>query len=203
MKTATSPADRLATTKSTAIPMPRRRQYIVDPAFQLGVIVKFMMLQLVTLTVLAGFMFGPSVWALHSQGKNNQEIIASAQQMLALDARFWPAFFVVVAISLVFAILITHQIAGPLYRFRVVLEELKNGVISKKFKLRKRDMLMNHAGLLNEALDSMRKDAQAMNDIRGELSKISDGLRQSGDLDQANSIVDVVHKMSAQRKKML
>jgi methyl-accepting chemotaxis protein len=93
----------------------------------------------------------------------------SAQALLYFHRNVMP--FVVPLTLLLFAhsIVVSHRIAGPLYRFGSVLERLLAGDFSCRFKLRSKDYLQEEArqldllvARLGSVLGDVRRDARTL-----------------------------------------
>lgn len=66
-----------------------------------------------------------------------------------------PIIFVVM---LLLAIIISHRIAGPIYRLEKELAEISKGDYSRRIKLRSRDELQEIAEGVNSLLDVLKKN---------------------------------------------
>jgi methyl-accepting chemotaxis protein len=78
-----------------------------------------------------------------------------AEITLYVHARFWPAFIAVSAILVCHSILISHKIAGPIYRFRLVFRQIAEGNFSDPVQIRKHDYLHEDKDLINEMISSI------------------------------------------------
>ena len=74
------------------------------------------------------------------------------------------------------SILVSHRIAGPIYRFGVVLRSMLRGDFSPRVRLRPRDYLKEEARLLDELLGTLdskfaklKEDVRALEGLVGEL----------------------------------
>ena len=72
-------------------------------------------------------------------------------------ARLWPALFIVLVLLAFHSVLLTHRIAGPLYRFRSVLRAVAEGDLSVLVRIRPTDYLTREADLLNEMIAALRQ----------------------------------------------
>jgi len=64
----------------------------------------------------------------------------------------WPAVLVVFIILSIHSILVSHRIAGPLYRFRQTFQQIIAGDISKMARIRKGDLLANEQEKIAEMM---------------------------------------------------
>ncbi len=74
-----------------------------------------------------------------------------------LHARLWPALFIALVLLAFHSVLLSHRIAGPLYRFRSVLRTVAEGDLSVRVRIRPTDYLTREADLLNAAIGSLRQ----------------------------------------------
>ena len=126
----------------------RRRQFVVDGfqgrfiATQLGWLALF-------LCAFAFVLFAPQAYVL--LGSDTQQRLDAAVVFLSLHHRFWPAVGVVFAIATLVTVRQSHRIAGPLYRFRRVCDEVAAGHLFVTARVRRGDYLTQEA----EAFEGM------------------------------------------------
>jgi len=166
----------------------RRRQYIVDSRLQLGLIGSFFLLLAIFLFVLTLTIFGPPIRQLLAGAESSGELVKSSQQLLALDARYWPAIALALVLVTIMAVKVTHRLAGPLYRFKAIFHELGREQVPPAFKLREGDYLMREAELLNAALSRLRSREAAMQELRVELKELEADRQEAGDTETASRI---------------
>lgn len=86
---------------------------------------------------------------------------------------------IVISLALVWilSILLSHYVAGPIYRFQKSLETLRDLDLSKRVHLRQKDELKNLQNVFNEALDrieySVRKDRDKATAMATHLEKLA------------------------------
>lgn len=178
----------------------RRRQYIVDSRLQLGLIGSFFLLLAIFLFVLTLTIFGPPIRELLAGAESSSELLKSSQQLLALDARYWPAIALALVLVTIMAVKVTHRLAGPLYRFKAIFHELGRDEVPAAFKLRDGDYLMREAELLNAALARLRSRESAMKELRRELKDLETERHEAGDTSTAGRIRDL---LKAHRKSCM
>lgn len=86
---------------------------------------------------------------------------------------------VIIALGLVWmlSILITHFIAGPIYRLQKGLEALRDGDLNHRIHLRRGDDLKAVAALFNDTMDTVQS---RLNKSEAEIQKIADQLEKEG-----------------------
>ncbi len=104
--------------ESEAVPVKRpykRRRILID-AFQYRLLMANLAYFGTIVLVFAVVVFLPLVFQLRP-GKAEE----LADEFLSFHARLWPALFIVLVLLAFHSVLLSHRIAGPLYRFRSVL----------------------------------------------------------------------------------
>lgn len=140
----------------------RRRKFLVDPSFQMGLMARlllFLAVDLVLFFMLAvcapaafGVMTGQAEWGL----------------MEALSRLDSLAVAIVLPLSCTFVVLFgqgiheTFRIAGPVFRLRSVLAGLRTRVLPRGVRIRKRDYLQDVADEMNAALVQLHDDVASL-----------------------------------------
>ncbi len=102
-------------------------------------------------------------------------------QILYLHTYFWPAVILAMILIFLHSIRASHRVAGPLYRFTLVLEALKEGEISSPIRIRKGDYLHQEADLINEVLESLRQNVESLQEAQVQLNQaLSESSRELG-----------------------
>ncbi len=170
----------------------RRKKFIVDSRLQFGIIGSFALLLAIFLFVLTACIFGPPIVGILLEGKSSHDLVKNTTQLMALDARYWPALGVAALLVLAMAIKVTHRLAGPLYRFKCIFEELGGNTVPNAFKLRNGDYLMHEAELLNRALDRVRGRASALASLQSELKILKSNMEKEGESKHAKAIAHIL-----------
>lgn len=148
-----------------------RRQYLINPGFQL----RFAFL--ITLAMFTFNMAFPifilTVFDLATSHKlivKNQlaiESLQAAKGEVILLLVILEAFFVMM--TFVMAIYHSHKIAGPLYKLRISMSALKQGVLDRHIAFRAKDNFPELADEFNEMSDAVfarrRKDLECVNAV--------------------------------------
>jgi hypothetical protein len=150
-------------------PERRRRQILIDRQLQLGLSVHFvgwLYFYVVAFAVLAN---AESIWALFTQSE------AEAAQVDAVQHLQWFTRLTVLPLTLTFAcvavhgVLITHRIAGPIYRIKAVIRDLvQHRLPSGPVTLRKSDCFRDVAEELTKLVDATRDDHARRRRMNGE-----------------------------------
>lgn len=141
-----------------------RRIILIDPRFQLRLAGAFLLLQVV---LTGAFAFGLYVF----MDSELQAGLASAHAAYrSLDQMLLPLVLILAGFSLVlstalvtaFVVILSHRIAGPLYRFRTVMEDLAKRRLAVHTRLRPDDQLGALSEPTGQALDTLRTDLAAL-----------------------------------------
>lgn len=125
----------------------RRRLHLVDRQYQIGIAWRMMIAYLVFFAAGLLLMFGPSMIVLLT----NQDLSAvepAAREFLALHKRIWPAALLIGGCVFVYTLLVSHRIAGPIYRINAVIRQMIEGEYPDKVSLRRGDHFQGTADLL-------------------------------------------------------
>ncbi|MDO8536017.1 MAG: methyl-accepting chemotaxis protein [Candidatus Omnitrophota bacterium] len=82
----------------------------------------------------------------------------------SVNRSLMPKVMILAVVIFIAGILISHRIAGPMYRFEKSAQALRSGDLNVKFNVRKTDEMKDTAGFLEEMVESLHKD---MKEIKG------------------------------------
>jgi methyl-accepting chemotaxis protein len=136
----------------------RRKNYFIKKKFQIHFLYKFILL-LVVESVLIGGLF-----AVLSRNTLTTGYLDSGLRVASTGDFFFAPFAVaslgvalVIGIAgMIVFILLSHRIAGPLYRFEKILENLNDGDLTTTVHLRGTDQLVDFEKKLNAFIHTLR-----------------------------------------------
>lgn len=131
--------------------MPRRSNYFIKKGFQLNFLYRFILLLVVESLLIGG---------LFMQISSNTLTTGYMDSIFRIERTpnfFLMPFILIILISvvgmgitgMVIFILLSHRIAGPLYRFEQDLEEIGRGDLTKRINIRSTDQLVELKESLN------------------------------------------------------
>ena len=132
----------------------KRSNYFIDKDFQSKFIIRFS-----SLVALGGLLTVVLLYIL--AGKSTTVAIVDSRVVVKTTADFiLPILIQTVAIVtilvglvlIIVTLLVSHRIAGPMYRFKKVLQQLAAGEFSSEFNIRNHDQLREIADLLNQMI---------------------------------------------------
>ena len=150
-----------------------RRNYFIKKEFQSKFIVKFVALVLLGTLVLGGVLF----LYLHLRGAMTTAFVDSRLSIVSTADYVLPSLVVSAIFSVIFISLATvgtvlflsHRIAGPLFRMEKSIDEIGEGNLSLKTKLRATDEVQKMAEGLNDMAESLRSHIDEMKAISKQL----------------------------------
>jgi len=156
-----------------------KRRHILIESYQYRLLFINLLYFCIILLIFAAALFLPLILKLRSGSASIIEQGELAGQFLALHARVWPAMLVVFVLLALHSILVSHRIAGPLYRFRKVFGAVARGDLSVRANLRKGDYLGKESESLNEMIASLRAKIESIQSHHIEMQTVLTALKQS------------------------
>ncbi|MCP3980101.1 MAG: methyl-accepting chemotaxis protein [bacterium] len=129
------------------MPWKRRRLLISD--FQYRLLAGAFTYQVLVVLVFLGSIYAPFVMAVFDDTVAGQAGEDAARQLLSLHSKIWMVVPVVLAGCALHSSLISHRVAGPLYRFRIIFRAISRGDLTKRVKIRDSDYLTEEADEFN------------------------------------------------------
>jgi len=137
----------------------KRRIYCIDRDFQGKFIFKFCLLIVLAGVIITGilYLFGKSSTTVSVV--NSRVVVRSTADFLfpILVQTILVVMVIVGLAALILALLFSHKIAGPLYRFRIVLGKMKSGNLSCNFNIRNYDQLQELSEEFNSMINEIRE----------------------------------------------
>jgi len=159
----------------------KRRNYFISKAFQSEFVLKFCGLVALGSIVFGIILYLFSKHALTTSFENSRLVIKSTADYLfpgLLLGGVIVAVFTALAASAV-VVLMTHRIAGPMYRFEKYINEIGSGRLDADLKIRKKDQFQNMAGALNKMTGDLKLGLSEVNEVSAKLDKLIGELSDS------------------------
>jgi hypothetical protein len=137
----------------------KRRVRLIRPGLQLRLILTFTGVS--SLALLLQYILFMSALTETAAGLPNDGLILMEQLNGLLFGVFLTSFGMVLPTLFVIGLLMTHRVAGPIYRFEIFFNQLLGGQRPKDIALRKGDELQGLCQLINSATAPLRADAAA------------------------------------------
>jgi nitrate/nitrite-specific signal transduction histidine kinase len=159
----------------------QRKGYpVVNRSLQYRFLAIIIVYSFVIVLFLAVFMFVPDIVRLQDQSLAFQDRAAAADKMLILHARVWPAILLVICLVALHSFRFFHRLIGPLYRFRQVYEQVRNGELNLRVKIRKKDYLHEDEAALNDMLETLCEKWRNMQQTTENALRSLDTVEQTG-----------------------
>ena len=159
-------------------PLFRRKHYFIKKRFQIDFSIKFLILIVIEALLAIG------LFIYLSRGTLTTGYIGSDFRIARTSDFFLPTLLlsnlIIIGITgiigLAVLILMSHRIAGPLYRFEKLLTDVTRGDLTHRFRLRDRDQLAQLSDSITEFTVSMDKKIggvkSSVHEISGLFSRI-------------------------------
>ena len=137
----------------------KRRNYFIDKDFQTKFILKFCLLVVVAGIITTGILYFIGKRSTTVAIVDSRVVVRSTADFL-LPVLIQTVLVVMVISGLatvIVTLLFSHKIAGPLYRFKKVIEGVKSGNLSANFSLRNYDQLKGLSNEVNAMIDKARE----------------------------------------------
>jgi methyl-accepting chemotaxis protein len=157
----------------------KRRQLFIDRGFQSKFIMKFCGIVAAGSALTIGLIYFLSLRYTSITVENSRVVVKSTADLL-LQMLLQTVLIVMIVVRLftIFTTLVfSHKLAGPLYRFRKIMQSLEEGDFSADFKLRKLDQLQELANVFNRMILKIRTELNVLkedfNALKSKLDSIS------------------------------
>jgi len=151
----------------------KRKNYFIDKGFQSNFILKFFIL-----VFIGGLLTIGMLYFLSAQSTTvaivNSRVVARTTADFLLPILIQTVVIITIMVSLATAVvtlLVSHKIAGPMYRFKKVLENLEKGDFSSGFNIRQHDQLQDVADTFNSMIKKTRQELSLLKSGLASLSK--------------------------------
>jgi methyl-accepting chemotaxis protein len=145
--------------------------------------------------VFVAALFAPIVIDLVSGDLSSPRVQSAADEFLVLHNRIWMPLLGAIVLLVLHNVLMTHRIAGPLYRFRRYFKAVGEGDLSRPMEVRDRDYLRKDAEVISEMVESLRNRVALVAEQVERASEDWGRLRSSLPADAAEALsgkIDVV-----------
>jgi nitrogen fixation/metabolism regulation signal transduction histidine kinase len=133
----------------------RRRRYIVDKSLQYRFLATILIYGFIVVAFLSVYLFLPEIMTLQNESLSFEIRAAAADKLLTFHARIWPAAIAIIIFLGLHSIIFFHRLVGPLYRFFWAFDKVRNGDLSFRVKIRRKDYLHREESAFNEMLDAL------------------------------------------------
>jgi methyl-accepting chemotaxis protein len=138
--------------------MKKRQPYrVVNRSHQYRFLAIILIYNLIIVGFLAVVLFVPDIIKMQDQELSIEARAMAADKILTLHSRVWPTIIALICVIGLHSFRGFNRFVGPLYRFTVAFERVRDGKLDFRVALRKKDLLHQEAAILNEMLDVVSK----------------------------------------------
>ena len=145
----------------------------------------------------------PQVWRLYVDDPALAQVVADSP---TLQPGFWAALALIFVALSAHSIITTHRIVGPLYRFRIIFDQVEHGNLVPWIGLRRGDFLVREAEALDGMISSLRDRVDSLTATHREALTQSAGLEQAlqtGSVREARvHLVELERTLTDQRQQL-
>ncbi len=138
----------------------KRKIILINKSFQLSLIFKFIMINIVIMIIYGGFLYlflnsevESNLYSAHVTYKNIQQMLFPIILTLSIINIMFSS-----ALIFIFVVFASHKISGPMYRFNQILIDFKNKKLKSYFKLREGDQLYEISSSFEELSNNLVAD---------------------------------------------
>jgi len=158
----------------------KRRIYFIEKRFQTNFILKFCVLVAIGGLLTIGILYFLAMRSTTVSFVNSRVVVRTTADFI-LPILIQTVAIVTVLVGLatiVVTLFVSHKIAGPLYRFKKVMQALAEGNFSDDFRIRHLDQLQDLADVFNVMISKIRTELKTLKDnfrsLKEKLDNISE-----------------------------
>ena len=181
----------------------KRRIYFIDKSFQAKFILKFCALVVLGGLLTIGLLYFLAMQSTTVSFVNSRVVVRTTADFL-LPVLVQTVAVVVVVVgfaTVIVTLLVSHKIAGPLYRFKKVMTDLQEGDFSQDFRIRHLDQLQDLAGSFNETIKKTRDKIKLLKEGLKALENGLNNISESEISDTKRSLLSELKKASEELNK--
>lgn len=186
-------------------PTYKRRAYFIEKEFQARFILKFCLLVAIGGLLTVGILYLLAMRATTVSIVDSRVVVQSTANFI-LPVLIQTVIIVMIIVSLatiVVTLFVSHKIAGPLYRFKKVIQALTEGDFSSEFKIRHLDQLQDLAGALNNMVIKVRSELKALQNNFSSLKEKLDNISEHEVVEHKRPYLTELKRVSAELNKII
>ena len=158
-----------------------RKQYFIKKAFQIKIIVRFVVILIIGVTITGVVLYFFAANELETKLFNAHLTIKNTRDILLPTILLTSVFvFILLSFVTVYTVLyLSHRIAGPLYKFEKITEEIGKGNLNVYVKLRKKDELLSLQTAFENMLENLKNNIGNFKENFEEIDKIKKELNNA------------------------
>ena len=149
----------------------KRRRFVVHRKLQITLAIMSFSYVILFCVVMGAYLFIPLMMELDNSDPGSARAILATNRILYLHEKFWPALLLSLLAIGCHSIIISHKIAGPLYRFDLIFKAIKEGIVPAPTRLRRGDYLHSEMENINQMLEGLRNKLTDLQNIQAHLNR--------------------------------
>ena len=175
----------------------RRKIILISRKFQIMQIMKFILLYFELMIVLGVVLYSLLMNHLENSGLGEQVVTTVMGNLLPFLVLLLAATFVLSSIVIaIYVLYSSHKIAGPLYRFRTALEQMRDGNLNPMMELRENDELKSISETMKEFSGALFGDMCRLREHLDGIDPENLPGAKAGKLDEIEAMKSIVSRWS-------
>ncbi|MBU0759159.1 MAG: hypothetical protein KKC66_06910 [Candidatus Omnitrophica bacterium] len=179
----------------------KRKNYFINKAFQAEFILKFCGLVAIGCVIFGVILYIFSSKTLTTSFENSRLVVKSTADYLLPGLLLGGAIvgLLIAMVTAVVVMLMTHRVAGPMYRFKKYAEQVGAGNLYSGLQIRQKDQFQNLVGTFNKMTDDLRI---GLLKVMGVSDKLDSLIEQLSDRSNSEMLLkDDIKKVVSELKK--
>jgi len=183
----------------------RRKNYFIEKNFQAKFILRFCILLFA-----GGLLTIGTLYILATQSTTvsviNSRIVAKTTSDFILPILIQTVIVVTVILilaAIALTLLVSHKIAGPLYRFKKAMQALEIGDFSADFRLRRSDQLQDLSAAFNSMIQNIRQGHEQLKNSFNSLKEKLDSISEQEVPEHKRHTLSELKKISQELNKII
>jgi methyl-accepting chemotaxis protein len=147
-------------TQTTAPERFKRRKIYINKDFQTRFIARFILVLIAGGIISVALTFFTTQGSLTSSFVNSRLIIQNTS-LAILPSVVYTTLITILVVGIIVTLVtlvVSHKIAGPMYRFETDIQRITNGDLKSRIHIRKGDQFQEMAAILNTMVDSLNSE---------------------------------------------
>ena len=180
----------------------RRRKFVLNRKLQLMLMIISFSYVILFSVIMGMCLFIPVMMELDKSYIGSQEDFIAAERILYLHEKFWPAILLCFFAMGCHSIFISHKIVGPLYRFNLIFNAIKEGTVPTPIQLRKGDYLYSEMENINQMLERLGDKLTELQESQSTLNRAIIKCKDTVSHSSMNEIIREMQDLAEQGKKI-
>ena len=180
----------------------RRRKFVLYRKLQLILMIISFTYVILFCAIVGMCLFMPLMLELNKSYTGSDEDFLTAERILYLHEKFWPAILLSFVAMGCHSIFISHKIAGPLYRFNQIFNAIKGGTVPTPIRLRKSDYLYSEMENINQMLEQLRGKFTELQEAQANMNRSIIKCRDRVNHSSTDELFKEMEDLAEQGKKL-